>query len=29
LVLKNGKHVDSIVGAVPKARIESVLTKYL
>ena len=29
LVLKNGKHVDSIIGAVPKARIESVLNKYL
>src|SRR5437879_13486283 len=29
LVLTNGKHVDSIVGAVPKARIESVLTKHL
>ncbi len=29
LVLKNGKHVDSIVGAVPKARIEAVLGKHL
>jgi len=28
LVLKNGKLVDQIVGAVPKARIEETLRKY-
>ena len=29
LVFKNGKQVDQIVGAVPKARIEDTLKKYL
>jgi thioredoxin len=29
LVFKNGKPVDQIVGAVPKARIEDVLKKYM
>lgn len=29
LILKNGKLVDQIVGAVPKARIEDALKKYM
>ncbi|TMI37027.1 thioredoxin [Candidatus Bathyarchaeota archaeon] len=29
LVFKNGKQVDQIVGAVPKARIEETLKKYM
>ncbi len=29
LVFKNGKPVDQIVGAVPKARIENTLKKYM
>ena len=29
LIFKNGKQVDQIVGAVPKARIEDMLKKYM
>jgi len=29
LIFKNGKQVDQIVGAVPKARIEETLRKYM